>query len=265
MLKKNGVDYIQISLESAIKKENDLLRGKNSFDKVVNAIYNLKNAGFLKNNIYITATITKENIKGLVLFEEFASKMGVSYSYSLFQPVRDNKTNKLLMSSCKELFLLYVEIAERYGGLKKVDVQKSFDGKISDDLIPSIKTHCGVGASTIGIKEDGGVVPCHLFFSSDSFVMGNILDKDILKKMGNFLRNIPSIDEIDECKDCNIRYFCGNGCRAGNLFFSKSFYKRTPYCEFFYKYYSPIIWNIGENNETIKIYEIFENTRKQYI
>jgi MoaA/NifB/PqqE/SkfB family radical SAM enzyme len=56
---------IQISLESATKTINDKIRGKGSFEKTLEGIKRLINAGF---KVRISCTITSENITEICLF-----------------------------------------------------------------------------------------------------------------------------------------------------------------------------------------------------
>lgn len=106
--------------------------------------------------------------------------------------------------------------------------------RVTNEIVPSIKNHCGMVIKTLGVKENGDIVPCHLFFSSKEFVLGNILNEGIIKKLVHFLNTLPTIDEIEECNKCDIRYFCGNGCWASVYWRHGHFKGRNPYCRALY-------------------------------
>lgn len=56
--------------------------------------------------------------------------------------------------------------------------------KINKKFVPSLKNHCGMVINVIGIKDNGDLVPCHLFFGSRTkdIIIGNIFDESILTK-----------------------------------------------------------------------------------
>ncbi len=254
--KKAEIDYVQVSIESPDENIHDNLRGKGTFKRCLEAIDYLKKAGFEKNQLYITATITKPNFDTLRKFSDFAEKLGVQPGLSFFQPVGRafNKNEYTLFR--KDLLKLFFERLKTQGGLPEFsdDCLNIPNLKVTNKIVPSLKNYCGMVIKTLGIKEHGDVVPCHLFFSSRDFVIGNILDDDIIKKLISFLNSKPSIDEIEGCNKCDIRYFCGNGCWAHVYWHSKTFKERNPYCNFFYDYFSSIVWNLGEENEAERIY-----------
>ncbi|MCP2598713.1 radical SAM protein [Candidatus Aminicenantes bacterium AC-335-L06] len=260
-LKETGIDYIQISIESPEEKINDKLRGKGTFKKCLEAINHLKNANFRKEQLYITATITKINIDTLIKFSDFGKRLEVETGLSFFQPVGRAFNKNVFALLKKELIKFFFEKLKKQSKLYEPnpDCLNIPDQKVTSKIIPSLKNYCGMGFKTLGVKENGSVVPCHLFFSSNDFIIGNILDKDIVKKLILFLNSIPSIDEIHECKKCDIRYFCCNGCWANVYWHHKTFNGRNPYCEFFYDYFSSIIWNLGEEKETERIYLALSN------
>jgi len=127
--------------------------------------------------------------------------------------------------------------------------------QVADSLIPRIINCCGMGHKTLGIKENGMIVPCHLFFSSEEHEIGNIFDENITEKLFSFANSLPTVDEIEECKDCNVRYFCGNGCWAHAYWEYGHIGKRSPYCDFYKKYFSAVLWNLGMENTMTRIYD----------
>lgn len=74
---------------------------------------------------------------------------------------------------------------------------------------------CGAGKTICSINSDGAVYPCQALHY-DEFYMGNILETDLIDM--RFVKDqtgcLPSVDEIEGCKSCNLRYICGGGCLA---------------------------------------------------
>jgi len=259
-LRDAGVDVIQLSVESPKERIHDYLRGEGTFKKTMTAIDNLKKAGFEGEKLIITATIMKHNIESLKDFTSFAEDIGVKSSYSLFQSSgRGKYTANKFAVSCGSLLSFYFNLLKESGGFPE-DSEKHFNlanDLIAKEIVPKVQNDCGIGKLTIAVKEKGNLVPCHLFLSSDDFILGNILEEGTVEKAVNFVNSLPSIDEVEGCKDCDIRYFCANGCLGSVYFRHNNFNGRNPYCEFYKKYKSSIIWNLGEENETERIYESF--------
>lgn len=257
-LKQTEIDCVSISIESANAKVHDMLRGKGTFTKCLEAIAHLKKAGFSKESLYIISTLTKKNIDYIHKIREFADKLGVSSSFSFFQPVGTGKKHEkdLKFSSSDYSKFLFNVMQSMINETKcqidsSVNVNISYD-KLHKKIVPKLKNCCGMVINMLGIKENGDLVPCHLFFSMPDKKMniGNILDNEILEKMWTFFQAIPVVDEKDICKDCNVRYFCGGGCSAGTYFNSKTLKTCNPYCDVFKNYYEAIVSSLGKENES---------------
>ncbi|MFQ6083728.1 MAG: radical SAM protein [Candidatus Aminicenantia bacterium] len=256
-LKELEVDSVQVSIESSDEKIHDCLRGKGTFKKAIYAVRCLKKYGFKEEQLYITATTTRINIKTLKGFKKFAEDLGVKAGFSFYQPVgRGSRNDEFALSQEDSYRFLFDLVADRYGDIY-IDESLSFKNyKLSKKIIPPLKNHCGMVIKMIGVKEFGEVVPCHLFFSDKKMVIGNILEKDICKKLFKFYQSLPTVDEVEGCKNCNVRYFCGNGCWAHVYWQNGTFNHMSPYCNFFRNYYSTIVWNLGKENEAKEVYSI---------
>lgn len=88
--------------------------------------------------------------------------------------------------------------------------------------------------SKICISTDGDITPCPFFRPSNvDFVMGNINKQslnDILtsKKVNEF--DELSVDNVEGCKDCPLKYVCSGGCSAERLTMTGSILKKYPRC-----------------------------------
>lgn len=101
-LKDSGIDSVSISIESFDKDIHDSLRGTGTFERCVTAIEALKKVGFDKSSINICATTTAKNLNGLSKFRKFANDLGVSMSFSFFQPAGRGKFHAELRFSAQE-------------------------------------------------------------------------------------------------------------------------------------------------------------------
>lgn len=93
--------------------------------------------------------------------------------------------------------------------------KKSFVNKVSK--LENLRKYCGAGIGSCSIDPKGNVYPCQSLHYS-KFEYGNILNEsidNILKnKKSQSIRNQYNVDLIDTCKECNLKYICGAGCRA---------------------------------------------------
>ncbi|MGE5785467.1 MAG: peptide-modifying radical SAM enzyme CbpB [Myxococcales bacterium] len=76
---------------------------------------------------------------------------------------------------------------------------------------------CGAGRSFFALAANGDLYPCSEFIGMPGFCGGNLARNGITEVLGseNF-RSISTrkVEEIDHCKACAIRHFCGAPCPA---------------------------------------------------
>lgn len=82
------------------------------------------------------------------------------------------------------------------------------------------RIYCGAGMGVLSIDPLGNVFPCQSLHYKQ-FKLGNLLYNPINSILSNnILEDIKenfSVDNIPICKNCNVRYICGAGCRAATL------------------------------------------------
>jgi len=80
---------------------------------------------------------------------------------------------------------------------------------------------CGAANSVISIAADGNIYPCHMLHEKE-FTLGNIFTAELT--IENINKNvvtyfdIANADTIEDCQDCEYKYFCSSGCRARAYF-----------------------------------------------
>jgi len=81
------------------------------------------------------------------------------------------------------------------------------------------------------IKPNGDITPCPCA-RDRRFIMGNArtnpLEKILSDKRLHFLWNI-TLDDIEECRECEFRYGCPD-CRAMAFIYSRNLFAKNPYC-----------------------------------
>jgi radical SAM protein with 4Fe4S-binding SPASM domain len=258
-LKDTNLDRISISVESSYKEIHNDLRGEGTFEKTLSAIQRLKDAGFDRKSLNIVATITQKNIHTLHQFPKFADDLGVSMNFSEFQPVGRGEINAELAITKKQFLKLILQTGEYLPEPKKETEteEKKKEGNCGEAnngprLVTFLKTDCGIVKKSLAIRCNGDLIPCHIFFpdKNPDIVIGNILDESTADKLWDFyLTKIPTVDEKESCRNCNVRYFCGGLCFGVGYFKDRTFYTSHPFCKRMKEYYAALVDALGSENE----------------
>lgn len=71
---------------------------------------------------------------------------------------------------------------------------------------------CGAGTEYLSIGPEGEIYPCHQFMGREKYAMGNILQGDFSRNIGEVLRKNHIYRK--KCRDCWARFYCSGGCQA---------------------------------------------------
>lgn len=95
---------------------------------------------------------------------------------------------------------------------------------------------CSACFKVLAVDPSGNIYPCQSLMS-DEFVLGNVKEKDWLNTVKNhsltkyFLYR--TVEQIDVCRDCEVRTVCGGGCPAISYHIYNSLEHRLDYfCDF---------------------------------
>lgn len=142
--------------------------------------------------IYYYSSITQKDISA---FEDFVKKNNINYRYSKIMPLgrASSSPRRWLMS----------------GDDENIVQSKSFKNPIFRDRLCE--------SNRINICFDGSITPCPFWSGNSKYVMGNILYEDLIdivngKKFVGY--RSASVDDVEGCNTCPMRYLCTGGCRA---------------------------------------------------
>lgn len=231
------VDEFCISLDGPSENINSEIRGKGNFDKAINGIKTLKELDAKKINII--ATVTHTNMPYLDDFLVLAQNLEVTLSFSMFVGTGAGlKSENGSLALSNDDFITLGKFLTRQGinlGENYIYGETSqSNGKNSPKRIPlSSKDCCGAGQTTLSIDYDGSLYPCHMLMKPE-FRIGKLPNdslNDLLARstVGNLFREL-SVEKIDKCFGCRLRYFCGGGCRANSYTTYKDLYSTDPAC-----------------------------------
>ena len=197
------VDLLKFSLD-ACDDSSATIRPNSIFNPIITAITVLKDAGI---NVAITFTIHKKNFDKLGELPDLVNRLGVSCNLSVLTIPSTNGKKSAFTFDDDDFNLMYEHAKNN-----------SFDIPIEDNVIDSglsCSLLCGAGTSTVSISSVGDVYPCHFFNGYTEFFMGNSLENDIVGIVNSEANIFASmtVDDLEQCKGCDVRYFCGGGCR----------------------------------------------------
>lgn len=235
--------------------------GKPSYDKIVANVKILK-----QNNIYfeIRSTITSENVSQINEISKHHKSLDPSAcAFPSLIPVDSEGT--ILDSK------MYPDPKTYYSQLSQAIKNSEFT---LSNICPSnvlanrvlrgefVKFECGmILGNTIAVTHEGDVYPCIYFIGQPDFCMGNVLsDPNPLKQENciHFFEKynlILNVDNIEECKECTIRYICGGGCSVRLLSLQKYNEETKKAKDYFYNITCAGSWSSIET-----MVEYFENS-----
>ena len=209
------IDEIQFSIDGANEKTNAAVRGKDNFDRVVETVIKFSNYGVKTS---VSTTFTYENLENdiHIKYKEF------------MRAVKSRTTNEVFFKLSKKLLPgrdvnISVEENEKYS--KRIKEIEQFVNKNADyeNFIVGhspnlIAVNCGLGGISIG--ADGSVYFCNRIYEVESY--GNVLDYPISHFMekGKQIHEETSVDNVEPCSKCFLRYICDGGCRIDDFNFA---------------------------------------------
>lgn len=238
-----GLRFARVSVDGHTEELNDAIRGKGSFKKTIQGIEYLRELGIHVNTMTVVSDVNYMHI--------------------------DDMRNSLLKIADSVDFTPILTIGRAKNPSVHLGQEKASDFKLAiwdrENLQLNVtpRTRCLIG-ETIYIQSDGDVYPC-FYLQFPEFKAGNILENDFSKiyetnLMRDFL--VLTIDDIEGCRDCDIRYYCGAGCRGFAYATCGSLYCPDPVeCEPNKNLVRRILES-GEENTKKLMQELLEATRR---
>ncbi|MCF8129182.1 MAG: mycofactocin radical SAM maturase [Deltaproteobacteria bacterium] len=204
----NPLVYIQVSLEGATPSSNDVIRGKGSFQKVLDAL------GFLQKRdieVSINTVLTRRNFNELDRMTELAARYGAKLRVSRFRPSGRGKTSWSLLNVDNAQMLAF---SDWLNGHLNVSTGDSFFSVSTEERRSLGLNMCGACKLTCCISPEGNVYPC-AFLQDREFLVGRLPRDDFAE----LWKNSPVFDwfrglEIKSCESCQRFDLCHGGCPA---------------------------------------------------
>ncbi len=215
--------------------------GGGVFRQVVRILEEL--AGYPGLNVI--ATITRENVAHLQGLVEFLHSLGVANA--LLNPVRGTRAGgRALMPDQKELARNFWQALNRSHELFEQTGRRLVIGNFANILMGLVApgarrlmcdiSPCGGGRCFFALAATGDVAPCSEFLGIPEFYGGNLFDRplaEILETAPFQAMKSRRVEDIEPCRRCAVRHFCGAPCPAEVYAMQGSIHGPAPMCEFY--------------------------------
>jgi len=213
-----AMDYldIQISIDGADAATNDPVRGPGTFDMAINAMENLKAAGF--GEFKISVVVTRHNVSQLDAFKAIADSYGAQLRITRLRPSGRGA------DTWNELHPTNEQQREVYNWLMKhgenvLTGDSFFHLNALGPALPGLNM-CGAGRVVCLIDPVGEVYACP-FVIHDQFKAGNVLEDGGFTKVwreSELFTELREPQSAGACASCGSYDACQGGCMAAKFF-----------------------------------------------
>lgn len=215
--------------------------GKGSYNDVLEIIK--KCVGYPGFNVI--CTVSKQNVGQLTEMVGFLHGLGVENC--LLNPVRctlpGGRADKPDDITLSKNFIRALEESKRlYKKTGRKLIIVNFSNILLSILAPTARklmcdiSPCGGGRCFFAVAANGDVSPCSEFIGLKEFKGGNIFND----RIGDILESPPfrdvtnrSIENIEYCRTCAIRHFCGSPCPAEAYTLNGTLQSQGAFCRFY--------------------------------
>lgn len=207
--------HIQVSIDG-IESTHDMIRGRNSWEKAVHGVKILRENNISTN---IGMVLNNRNINDVGDVIELAGELGCSVGFSSMV-----KTGRASQNSIEPVpASRVVPFIRKFIEKDPIYLKYLANFPLSPFIIAFqnlIKfRYCGTGWATVYLDSGGNVYPCQIGATVPEFWTGNIRQTPFSQiwQHSLLLKQLRAlhVDTLNEkCSQCEIRYFCGGGCRT---------------------------------------------------
>jgi len=219
---------IQVSLESPYEKENDEIRGKGSYKKILASIRKMKDAGF---EVAVMMTVTRKNKESIPQTLALLADNAVDVlSFERFIPEGTGEQIAHLALSKSETEKFFKEVHSK--GMKTVKprvlMYRPLFALVDPDD-PTVGAMCSIGVNALTIMPNGDILPCRRL----PIVLGSMRTKNDIFRVwyeSDLLWKVRDPESLAGCKGCELISQC-RGCRAmAYLYCDNDYLARDPHC-----------------------------------
>ncbi|MDD4754409.1 MAG: radical SAM protein [Desulfitobacteriaceae bacterium] len=201
----NKVAEVQVSIDGYDEVSNSKVRGNGQFQRALDTVTRFYDKG-VRVTIAVTPIYPIDKVKyisfGKSLMDKFyGENFNLKFSYELLEG-RDYSVTHI----DNETYRKTIEdiVGSIYPGNKLENFSLNHKNKL-------LFSNCGYGALTVA--ADGGIFFCNRVSNVKCY--GNIRDMTFeeIAQLADKICLLSDVDNLWPCKDCNLKYICGGGCR----------------------------------------------------
>lgn len=203
------IERAQISIDGYSEESNSKVRGFGNFDKSLQAVDLLFKNG-VKTEIAITPFPNPNLEKEVDDYVSFCKSINLKYDGKVKTKITTDIFEGRTINPSIEEKEKYSEITEQIE-ITLLGGKSRNDGFVYAARMQAINDNCSFG--NINITSNGDVYPCAKVGQTTKF--GNIRTDsfaEIVQKSKR-LQEYSDVNNLIPCKDCELKYICGGGCR----------------------------------------------------
>lgn len=248
MISMDGLDEIH-------NNQRPFANGDGSSEKVIEAIEIAQEEEITPE---ISITVTAKSVKGLPKTIEWILKKGLPFKINFF---RENDLSLSLESINEKNEAIINGMITAFETIEKLMPKESLLNSLADraDLSkPHLRT-CGVGQNYLVFNQYGQVAKCQMQMQD---LINNANSSDPLQAVRKDKKGVQnvSVNEKEECAECEWRYWCTGGCPLQTYQSTNSYFRKSPNCNIYKAIYPKMIFlesirickTNGLNPQTIK-------------
>lgn len=208
------IDEVQISIDGVDENTNAVIRGKGNFEKAANSVVNFANIGVKTS---VSTTFAADNLSS-----------DTAYRYKKMIESIDRLTNSKVFFKLSKKILpgrnVVLSLADNEAYSKKIKAIERMVRPTADyenfmvGHSPNlVAVNCGLGG--ISVASDGQVYFCNRISELESYGHVNEHPLAYFMKKGRDIHQATSVDRVEPCSSCYLRYICDGGCRIDDFNF----------------------------------------------
>lgn len=233
-LKEVSIESVAVSLDS-IEEVHDKYRQEGSYQRALNAIDKLSEAGF---TVTVISTLNNESVKHLREFYEILKQKNIAaWQLQACSPMGNAARSGIdYRFDFKEVISFVEENMDEspfaMGIADNIGYYSESEGTLRGNR-NSCYSGCRAGLSVIGIDSIGNVRGCESMYDEE-FIEGNLREMSLSDIWNNpdafsYNRKFNAKMLTGKCAECEYGRFCAGGCRSYNYFVHGKLYE-SPAC-----------------------------------
>lgn len=219
---KDYFERVTISMDGSTKSLHETFRGSDTYDRTQHAIALLQE---YQVPYTLSMTVNKLNISDV---ENMARKYKGNLIFApLFPAGNAKKMEEDISITGKQ----YYQALKQASGVDPL----GYCEPTLDAAMKCRRCKCAIGGAELSISASGDVYPCQLLHYPE-FLIGNIHECKVSEMIAQSLVIEKcakmTVDNIDGCSTCAIKYICGGACRARAFHEGGDIMSSSPFCEY---------------------------------